>query len=68
MRQEELANLSRYWTAALAEHRLVMSPASIFLVEKTIRALAELEIAQHTIHELAMTEAAGPGQERPNEN
>ena len=35
----ELEALISFWKASLAEHRLLMSPDTIYLVEKTIKRL-----------------------------
>jgi len=42
----ELESLIQYWKTALFEHRLLMGPATIYLVELTIRELKELRERQ----------------------
>lgn len=43
---KELEALIRFWRDSLAEHRLLMSPSTVYLVEQTIKALEELQKAQ----------------------
>jgi len=38
----ELDSLIHFWKDSLAEHRLLMSPSTIYLVEQTINRLEEL--------------------------
>ncbi|MBA7624108.1 hypothetical protein ES703_31512 [subsurface metagenome] len=38
----ELESLIRFWQDALATHRLLMNPSTIYLVEQTIKHLQEL--------------------------
>jgi hypothetical protein len=38
----ELESLIMFWKDALAEHRLLMSPSTIYLVEQTIKSLDKL--------------------------
>ena len=38
----ELNSLIRFWQDSLAEHRLLMSPSAVYLVEQTIRRLETL--------------------------
>ncbi|MBC8276208.1 MAG: hypothetical protein H8E40_14740 [Chloroflexi bacterium] len=40
---KELESLIHFWKDSLAEHRLLMSPSSIYLAEQTIRSLEELK-------------------------
>ena len=40
---KELEALIHYWKDTLAEHRLLMSPSTIYLVEQTIKSLEELK-------------------------
>jgi hypothetical protein len=40
---KELEALIRFWKDSLAEHRLLMSPSIVYLVEQTIRSLKELK-------------------------
>ncbi|GAI62227.1 unnamed protein product [marine sediment metagenome] len=39
----ELDQLISYWKDTLAQHRLLMSPSVIYLVEQTIKRLEELK-------------------------
>lgn len=39
----ELEALFRFWKDSLAEHRLLMAPSIIYLVEQTIKSLEELK-------------------------
>jgi len=39
----ELDSLIHFWKDSLAEHRLLMSPSTIYLVEQTIKRLEELK-------------------------
>ncbi|MBA7573268.1 hypothetical protein ES708_15064 [subsurface metagenome] len=39
----ELDNLIQFWKDSLAQHRLLMNPSTIYLVEQTIKRLAELK-------------------------
>ena len=39
----ELESLIEYWKAVLFEHRLLMGPSTIYLVELTIRELKALQ-------------------------
>lgn len=38
----ELGTLIHFWKGSLAEHRLLMSPSVIYLVEQTIKSLEKL--------------------------
>ena len=38
----ELEHLIVFWRDSLAEHRLLMSPSTVYLVEQTIKSLEEL--------------------------
>lgn len=40
---KELGALIRFWKDSLAEHRLLMSPSTAYLVEQTIKSLEELK-------------------------
>ena len=40
---KELESLIHFWKDSLAEHRLLMSPSTIYLVEQTIKSLEELK-------------------------
>ena len=40
---KELDALIHSWRDSLAEHRLLMSPSTVYLVEQTIKALQELQ-------------------------
>lgn len=40
---KELESLIRFWKDSLAQHRLLMSPATVYLVEQTIKSLEELK-------------------------
>ena len=40
---KELESLIIFWKDNLAQHRLLMSPSAIYLVEETIRSLEELK-------------------------
>ena len=40
---KELEALIRFWKDSLAEHRLLMSPSAIYLVEQTFKSLEELK-------------------------
>ncbi|MBA7577867.1 hypothetical protein ES708_19722 [subsurface metagenome] len=39
----ELESLIQFWKDGLAQHRLLMNPATIYLVEQPIKALQELK-------------------------
>jgi hypothetical protein len=39
---KELENLIIFWKDSLAQHRLLMEPSAVYLVEQTIKALEEL--------------------------
>jgi len=39
----ELESLIYFWKDSLAEHRLLMSPSTLYLVEQTIKCLVELK-------------------------
>lgn len=39
----ELDSLIRFWKDALAQHRLLLGPSVVYLVEQTIKALQELK-------------------------
>jgi len=39
---KELDSLIRFWKDSLAEHRLLMSPSAVYLVEQTIKRLETL--------------------------
>ncbi|MBA7653731.1 hypothetical protein ES703_61590 [subsurface metagenome] len=39
----ELKSLIQFWKDSLSQHRLLMNPATIYLVEQTIKALEELK-------------------------
>jgi len=38
----ELDTLIRFWKGSLAEHRLLMSPEAVYLIEQTIKSLQDL--------------------------
>jgi len=38
----ELESLIQFWKDSLAQHRLLMNPSTIYLVEQTIKRLQEL--------------------------
>jgi len=40
---QELDSLIQFWKDALASHRLLMNPSTIYLVEQTIKHLEELK-------------------------
>ena len=40
---KELESLIQFWKDSLAEHRLLMSPSSVYLVEQTIKRLEDLK-------------------------
>ena len=40
---KELESLIRFWKDSLAQHRLLMSPSTVYLVEQTIKRLEELK-------------------------
>ena len=40
---KELDALIHFWKDSLAEHRLLMSPSTVYLVEQTIKALEKLK-------------------------
>jgi len=39
---KELESLIHFWKDSLAEHRLLMSPSTVYLVEQTIKSLETL--------------------------
>jgi len=39
---KELESLIHFWKDSLAEHRLLMSPSAVYLVEQTIKSLEKL--------------------------
>ena len=39
----ELDALIQFWKDSLAQHRLLMSPSTVYLVEQTIKSLEELK-------------------------
>ncbi|MBA7535970.1 hypothetical protein ES705_28229 [subsurface metagenome] len=39
----ELDSLIQFWKDSLAQHRLLMNPSTIYLVEQTIKRLQELK-------------------------
>jgi hypothetical protein len=39
----ELESLIQFWKDSLAQHRLLMSPSTVYLVEQTIKRLEELK-------------------------
>jgi hypothetical protein len=39
---KELESLIHFWKDSLAEHRLLMSPSAVYLVEQTIKNLEKL--------------------------
>ncbi len=45
---KEIDALIRFWQSSLAQHRLLMNPATIYLVEQTIKALEELNKIKET--------------------
>jgi len=47
---KELGALIRFWKDSLAEHRLLMSPATVYLVEQTIKCLEELKQIKEVNH------------------
>lgn len=44
----ELDALIQFWKDALAQHRLLMEPSPIYLVEQTIKRLEELKKIQES--------------------
>ena len=40
----ELDSLIHFWKDSLDEHRLLMSPSTVYLVEQTIKSLEELRL------------------------
>jgi len=40
---KELEPLIQFWKDSLAQHRLLMSPSTVYLVEQTIKSLEELK-------------------------
>jgi hypothetical protein len=40
---KELESLILFWKDSLAEHRLLMSPSTVYLVEQTVKAIEELK-------------------------
>ncbi|MBW2560640.1 MAG: hypothetical protein JRE40_07275 [Deltaproteobacteria bacterium] len=40
---KELESLIHFWKDRLAQHRLLMSPSTVYLVEQTIKGLEELK-------------------------
>ena len=40
---KELESLIHFWKDSLAQHRLLMSPSTVYLVEQTIKSLEELK-------------------------
>lgn len=49
MQTKELESLIHFWKDSLAEHRLLMSPSTIYLVEQTIKRLEELKQIKEAI-------------------
>jgi len=43
MQTKEIESLIRFWKDSLAQHRLLMSPSAVYLVEQTIKSLETLE-------------------------
>ena len=39
---KELEGLIHFWKDSLAEHRLLMSPEAVYLIEQTIKSLQDL--------------------------
>jgi len=42
MQTKEIDSLIRFWKDSLAQHRLLMSPSAVYLVEQTIKSLETL--------------------------
>ena len=42
MQTKEIESLIRFWKDSLAQHRLLMSPSAVYLVEQTIKSLETL--------------------------
>ena len=40
---KELGALIQFWKDSLSQHRLLMSPSTVYLVEQTIKGLEELK-------------------------
>jgi len=40
---KELERLIHFWKDSLAQHRLLMSPSTVYLTEQTIKSLEELK-------------------------
>ncbi|MFH1087467.1 MAG: hypothetical protein V1737_02620, partial [Chloroflexota bacterium] len=48
-----LEALIHFWKDSLAEHRLLMSPSTVYLVEQTIKSLEELkQIKEEAVEEV----------------
>ena len=47
---KELESLIQFWKDSLAEHRLLMSPSTVYLVEQTILNLEELKQIREAEH------------------
>jgi hypothetical protein len=58
---KELHSLIHFWKDSLAEHRLLISPSTVYLVEQTIKSLEDLK----RIKESNMMSIAKPGSEIP---
>jgi len=44
MQTKEVESLIRFWKDSLAQHRLLMSPSAVYLVEQTIKSLETLGV------------------------
>ena len=47
MQTKEIESLIRFWKDSLAQHRLLMSPSAVYLVEQTIKRLGEARAVKH---------------------
>ncbi len=43
MQTKEIDSLIHFWKDNLAEHRLLMAPSTVYLVEQTVKSLKELK-------------------------
>ena len=48
--KRELEALIRFWKDSLAEHRLLMNPSTVYLVEQTVKALEELKETKEVLN------------------
>ena len=47
---KELESLIYFWRDSLAQHRLLMSPSTVYLAEQTIKSLEELKEIKEAKH------------------